>query len=196
MAGRARAKSPKASGPLTKHQMARVEHRAQIFRRATEAAEHEPPYEGVYTERLGLVLAAMVADGATLDNISTLPNMPPVYHMTKWIAQADHPFHKLYYDAKQVLIPLYEERAQTAAYQSLKATRRRRYQQVDKYGAIHDLVEEIETDNVARSALRFQAMQWTLSHLSPRKHGRNAEPGADEPNEQLKALFEALKTEG
>jgi hypothetical protein len=31
--------------------------------------------------------------------------------------------------------------------------------------------------------------------MVPKKHGRNADPAAGKPNEQLEALFQALKTE-
>ncbi len=195
MAGKQRAKSPKAAGPLSKHQLARVEAKAQIFLRATEAAVLEPPYGGEYTERLGLVIAAMVADAATLDNISTLPNMPPLRDMLKWIAQESHPFSRLYYDAKRVLVPLYEERAQAVANRTLRAAKKRKYQAVDRFGEVHDLTEETESDNVERSRLIVDTYQWTLSHLSPRKHGRRAEDGGGGPNEQLKTLFDSLKQE-
>lgn len=182
-----------ASG-LTKHQVARVENRARIYRNAIEIADEMPPYAGEYTDTLGEGLAAMVVDGATLDQIATLPNMPPLWHMTRWVAKSDHPFHKLYYGAKEALVALYEERAQSAASTPLIGVTRVRRQAVTRDGDVVDLEEEREADNVERSKLIVNTYQWGLSHMSPRKHGRNAEESKDGPTEQLKALFQSIRS--
>lgn len=124
-----------------------------------------------------------------MDKISRRPGMPELKTMIAWLGDPDHPFGKTYMDAKALLVPLYEERAQDAA---LDATRSEivttRYS--DKDGESREVRI---VDNVERAKLIVAAYQWTLSHLKPKKHGRNADPESGRPNDQLKALFDSLK---
>lgn len=172
---------------------ARAEHRAQLYRRAIEVVKELPEFSGEYTAALGDAFAVLIADGCTLDNVSSFACMPPRYMLLRWIADKEHPLSRIYYDAKALLVPLYEERAQAAADNPLRGVIVTRRQAVTKTGAVVDLREEREVDNVERSKLQVGTYQWTLSHLLPKKHGRNAQPAAGEPNDQLKALFESLK---
>lgn len=190
---RAAASSPLVAAQLTRHQMARIEMRAAICRDAVEALALFPEWteQSEYTQQLGVVMAAAVADGATLDQLGTLPQCPPRRIMAGWVVDEQHPFHKLYYRGKELCSVLMEERAVVAATTSLVGVRRRRYQSVDREGDIHDLEEEIEFDNVERSRLVVGAYQWALEHLMPKRWGRRPETG--QSNEQLEALFQALK---
>jgi hypothetical protein len=175
------------------HTRARIEHRAMLQKKAEPIAEALSTYNGEYTAELGEALFKFIVEGIGLDNITTLPNMPPLYDMLKWIADEQHPFSKVYKDAKQLLIALYEERGRDVALRPMKTVLRRRYQVVTKDGEVEDLEEEREVDNVERSKLAFAAYQWSLSHLAPKKHGRRAEDEGGGKNEQLEALFNSLK---
>jgi hypothetical protein len=185
--------APRARGQT--HQIARVVERVKRYKKALPIAQATPAFNGEYTTTLGETLSDMVADGCTLDNISTLPNMPPLRVMLRWIADTSHPFNKIYYDAKRAMVALYEERAFEAANKPLLATFTTRRQALDKNGAVVDLVEEREVDNVERAKLMVSTHQWTLSHLAPKKHSRQATPITGEGTEQLEALFQSLKTE-
>lgn len=180
-------------GPPTKRQTSRMENRARIYRTALEIATARKPYDGEYSDDLGEDIATMVVDGATLENVSALPNMPPLPDMLRWIVKPSHPFRALYYSAKAALVPLYEERAQAAATQALIGRIKVRKDAVTRDGDIVTLEEEREIDNVERSRLMVATYQWTLSHLSPKKHGPKADQTPDKPTEQLEALFAALK---
>lgn len=160
--------------------------------RAKEAVT-ELKFDGEYTDELGQLLSEMVADGITLDTISKLPNTPPLRLMLRWIADDSHPFRKLYYDAKNLMVALYEERALDAATQPLIGVIKTKKQAVTRDGDVVDLEEERIADNVERSRLVVDTYKWTLEHLAPRKHGRKATPDGQQPNEQLEALFSSLK---
>lgn len=146
-----------------------------------------------YTDELGDVLEELIATGHSMDSISRLPGMPSIYFILKWVSNNTHPFAARYARAKQMLVTLYEERALLAAVQPETFTIITKRQALNKDGDIADLVEERIVDNTARSALKMQGYQWTLSHLKPKKHGRNPDQGVDGPNAQLEGLFAALK---
>lgn len=192
---RAAAPSSKAVAPMTRHQAARTEFRAALYRDAVEGLAAFPEWtpESRYSEGLGLAMAACVAGGTTLDQLGSFAQCPPVRELCKWVVDAGHPFSKLYYGAKDLMVPLLEERALTIATTSLIGTRRRRYQSVTRDGDVEDLEESVEFDNVERSKLAVATYSWALEHMAPKKHGRKADPDSGRPNEQLEALFQALK---
>jgi hypothetical protein len=143
-----------------------------------------------YTDELDVALFELVSTGVSLDDIGMMPNMPNVSKLLSWIHDKDHPFSARYMRAKSVLVTLYEERAQQAALKPL-LTELTVTKNSDQYGAS---TETRIIDNVARSTLIFNAYQWSLSHMLPKKHGKNAEPPSGGHNEQLEALFAALKS--
>ena len=146
-----------------------------------------------YSEKLGEALTALIATGNSLDAISQMPGMPSMYRLLCWINDEAHPFSLRYTRAKKMLVALYEERVQLAATQPEQFTIITRKKGIAAAGPV-DTVEERVIDNTARSLLKMQAYQWTLSHLLPRKHGRLASLGSGGKNEQLEALFQALKS--
>lgn len=174
------------------HTRTRIEHRAMLQKKAEPIAEALSPYNGEYTAELGEALFKMIVEGIGLDNITTLPNMPPLYDMLKWIGNTEHPFSKIYRDAKQLLLALYEERALNVALKPMQTVIKRTYQTVVD-GEVEDLYEERVVDNVERSKLAHAAYVWSLGHLAPKKHGRRAEDEGGGKNEQLEALFNSLK---
>ncbi len=142
-----------------------------------------------YTEELGARLYELIATGHSMDAIAALPGTPSLITMLRWKNKEDHPFAKVYNEAKQMLVPLFEERALMAAVTPLKGEVR-----TTKYSEREGTTEEVRVvDNVQRSELIMRAYQWSLSHLMPRKHGRNPEESQNKANEQLNALFDALK---
>lgn len=65
------------------------------------------------------------------------------------------------------------------------------FEQLDKDGNVVTLTRKV--DNTERSKIHIDALKWTLAHVRPKKHGRHADEDTNKgPNEQLKALFDAL----
>lgn len=173
-------------------QQARQEHRARLKVVALEELKDLPPFNGEYNDELGAALADRVADGMTLDQIASLPNTPPGRVLRRWIMTDGHPFRVLYYEAKKLMVPLYEERAQDAALQPLLGKKRKKKQQFNvAAGKIVNLEDEEEFDNVERARLIVNTYQWSLSHLEPKKHGRNIIPDAD--NGALRDLLQQFR---
>jgi hypothetical protein len=145
-----------------------------------------------WSKPLEEALFALISTGHSMDEIATITGMPSVYQMLKWLSDPAHPFSVTRARAKDMLVPLYEEQGQRIAVNSNPCILKTRRQVLDKFGAPVWIEETKEIDNVARSALALQGLQWTLSHLMPKKHGLKPEPTAG-PNEQLEGLFAALK---
>lgn len=146
-----------------------------------------------WSAALGEALFALVSTGHSMDEISKIKGMPSLFQMLKWLHDPKHPFSVTRARGKEMLVPLYEEHAHrvtTTANPTILKTRR---QVVTKDGDVVWVTEKKEIDNVARSALAMQGLQWTLSHLMPKKHGRTPDPNGDKPNAQLEGLFAALK---
>ena len=145
-----------------------------------------------WTDELGEDLFILMSTGHGMQDIAKLDGMPSVYQMMRWFADEKHPFSSCRTRAQEQVVPFYEELAKDIAMTSNPQTIVTRKQVLTKDGDIEDLVEERVVDNVERSKLAVVALQWTLSHLKPKKHGRNPDlaPGR---NEQLEGLFAALK---
>lgn len=128
-----------------------------------------------------------------MNAISKLEGMPSVYQMMKWLAEEEHPFTKCRARAQRELVPYYEEMAKEIAMTSNTYDIVTKKQVITKDGDVIEVEETRTVDNVERSKLAVSTLQWSLSHLAPKKHGRNPDPNADKPNEQLEGLFAALK---
>lgn len=169
-----------------------------IARIKAERAKVEPPTEPFafgsgggeikYTDALDAKLMELFSNAYTIDEVDEMPGMPSRSVLLTWLAMVDHPFSKTYLAAKAKLVPLYEERALTAATKPLIGE-----VVTTKEDVLGSTIEIRKVDNVARSTLIFNAYQWSLSHLKPKKHGKKPDDGANAPNEQLKALFDSLK---
>jgi hypothetical protein len=146
-----------------------------------------------WCDPLSVALFALISTGHGMTEIASIDGMPPLYQMLQWLGDEAHPFVSVYTRAKQMLVPLYEEKAQELAMNSNAFELRTEKQVVTKDGDIVDVVETRYVDNVERSRLAVATMQWTLSHLRPRKHGRDPIDPAPGANEQLKGLIDALK---
>jgi len=143
-----------------------------------------------YTAELGLVLEDLVVHGISLDCISTLQGLPGLSVIAGWIADSAHPFSSGYLRAKLRMVPFLEEQALAVAREPM--TGEVRVTRSDSQ--LGDSTEVRESDNVQRATLLFNAYQWTLTHLVPKKHGRLPDQGAGAGTEQLEALFQALKS--
>jgi len=195
MPGKAKGSYPLREGGSTKLKFARAAARAGRQKKAEEVLEEMPArFEGEYTNDLGRVMARLVTEGCLLKEITTLDGMPDFSRLLAWTGDADHPFHKLYYDAKRARVAYLEEQVEEESNKVRRAVRVRRYQQLNKDGDVIDLVEKVETDNVERSKLHVSVLQWQLGYTAPAKHGPKAEPPKDDKGSaQLEALFRSLK---
>lgn len=146
-----------------------------------------------WTDELADTLFELISTGHGMRQIDAMDGMPSLFTMLKWRQDDAHPFAKLFVRAKEHLVDLYEEEAQLAAVQPETFIQKTRKQVVTRDGDIVWVTENRIVDNVARSALKVQAYQWTLGHLKPKKHGRNPDQSTGGANEQLKGLFDALK---
>jgi hypothetical protein len=95
--------------------------------------------------------------------------------------------------AQQQLVPYYEELAKDISMTANSYSIVTKKQVLTRDGDVEDLVEERIVDNVERSKLAVSTLQWTLSHLMPKKHGRTPDQSTGAANEQLKGLIDALK---
>ena len=161
------------------------------------SAERKPTYgsdEFPYTQELGAQLFGYIIRGMSLDAISQVVGCPSIGTMLQWIGKPTHPFSALYAQGKSLLVPLFEERAQDAALKPEIQEIRTVRSGVDAKGNSIDSEEIKYVDNVERAKLKLLAYQWTLSHLVPKKHGRNPADNPNAPNSQLEALFASLKS--
>lgn len=145
-----------------------------------------------WNDALGKALFALIATGHGMKEISEMPGMPPLFQMLQWLENDAHPFAVTRARAKELLVPLYEETAHRIGMSSNPLILHTKRQVLNRDGDVVDVFEEREVDNVERSKLAISTLQWTLSHLKPKKHGRNPEGSAGK-NEQLEGLFAALK---
>lgn len=146
-----------------------------------------------WTENLGRALHSLIATGHTMKEIAEMDGMPPLYQQLVWLADKDHPYVSVRARAKEALIPLYEEMAQSIAMNPGQGIVKVRKQVVTRDGDTVWVTERRTGDNTERAKLALQGLQWSLSHLQPKKHGRTPDNSGDKPNEQLEGLFAALK---
>lgn len=145
--------------------------------------------DATWSEALGTSLRVMISAGLSLEKISMREGTPRLGTLLAWIADKDHPLSKIYYEAKELLVAYYEEKILEEA-----RTARTGVIRTERDDAVNGRsVEERTVDAVERSKLAVSAYQWALGHMRPKKHGRKPDDGADQPNEQLKALFDSLK---
>lgn len=156
-----------------------------------EAVGSIEAYSG-WTAELGPAMYKLIATGHGMREIAKIHGMPPLVHMLTWLTEGAHPFADIYARAKQAVVALYEEDIQSIGVTSNPLSIVTKKQVLTRDGDIEDIVEERVVDNVERSKLAAATLQWTLSHLRPKKHGRNPEGSAGK-NEQLEGLFAALK---
>ena len=180
--------------PKNKRQALRVANRMALRITAAELLAEITPYDGEYTEEIGSVMAELVADGMTLDALDEFTVLPPKRVVCRWLLDEKHPFHSLYYEAKRLMVPLFEERMQVVASTPMVGKFKTTRGVVTKDGDVIEVVETREADNVERSKLIVSVMQSTLGYLSPRKHGKQAVLSIENGNAALDELLGAFKT--
>jgi len=148
----------------------------------------------LYTKSLDERLFELLCVGTSLDNISNIKGTPGLGTMIRWLSDDTHKFSKTYTRARALVIPLYEDRALAAALIPVKATVTTHGQRVLVDGSVVDVEETRESDNVERAKLMLTGYQWALGWMVPKKHGRQADVTSGQPNEQLTALFNSLKS--
>ena len=152
-----------------------------------------PALDYPYTDELDAKLFRLLSTGSSLDTISKLEGMPPLWTILGWLADETHKLNSTYTRARKMVIPLYEDRAMDIARNPQSGIIKVKRQALTKDGDIVDLEETREADNVERAKLALGAYQWALGWLVPKKHGKQATQDADKPNEQLESLFASLK---
>jgi hypothetical protein len=186
------------TSPVTKKEKKSLEyaaHKAARYRRALDALDDQPIYEGVYTASLGDFLFWLIVDGSTLRQIADLPgDRTPTYKdLLLWSSDPVHPFYKLRERASKAKEIHFEEESIRNAADPLIGIKTVRRQVVTKDGYVVDVVDEHEFDNIERAKLRQHALEWTLAFTNPKKYGRAPDVKDDKGNEQLEALFDSLK---
>ena len=146
-----------------------------------------------YTDELDAQLFQLLSTGSSLDTISRLEGMPPLWVILGWLADETHKLNSTYTRARKMVIPLYEDRALDIALNPKLGIVKVKRQALTKDGEVVDLEETRESDNVERAKLALGAYQWALGWMVPKKHGRAAMQADDKPNEQLESLFQSLK---
>ena len=147
-----------------------------------------------YTNKLDRQLFRLFSTGASLDTVSDLEGLPDLCELLEWLADETHQFSRTFSRARQLVIPLYEDRARDLALNPSIGVTKTTRQVLNKNGDIVTVKETREADSVERAKLGMSAYQWALGWMLPKKHGRQADPTANQPNDQLKALFDSLKS--
>jgi hypothetical protein len=145
-----------------------------------------------WTDELGTKLYQLVATAHTLDDISEIEGMPPLFTLLMWIGDTSHPFAAIYKEARERIVPLLEERSVAVAsrpYMTEIVTIR---EALDKDGNVQELREVKTVDNTARSQLAADAYRWLLAVKKPKTYGRQPD-GPAGANEQLEGLFASLR---
>jgi hypothetical protein len=146
-----------------------------------------------YTEALGTRISDLLVAGLSVMKIAKMPGMPSEVRMFRWIGTLDHPFSAIYKEAKALMVSRFEEEIQAIADEQTTSVLRIEREVFNPAGVKETVVETRHVDAVEHRKLRIAARQWSLSHLMPKKHGKQAQVTDDKPNEQLNALFAALK---
>lgn len=152
-----------------------------------------PAFDCPYTDELDEKLFQLLSTGSSLDTISKLEGMPPLWTILGWLADETHRLSSTYTRARKMVIPLYEDRALDIALNPKCGIVKVKRQALTRDGEVVDLEETREGDNVERAKLALGAYQWALGWMVPKKHGRQATQADDKPNEQLESLFASLK---
>lgn len=153
-----------------------------------------------YTDQLGQELYQLVAMGIHIKAIALMERMPREFTMWQWIARPEHPFSKLYDEARSMLVRKREEHIEEVAVntESLLVTRtiKERKQVLNAEGkpvwVNVERTEEVKQDGTKHRELLIRTLQWSLGHLAPKKHGPKSQPAEGGSNPQLDALFASL----
>lgn len=151
----------------------------------------KPPFP--YTDELGECIGKLIASRVSIEKIAMLDGMPSSTTMFGWIANSKHPFAAVYACNKEICVASMEEEIEDVAQNTEVGETVVEKDVMTKFG-MERMVEIRRGDMVQHRQLKINTLQWTLAHLRPRKHGRQAANDGDKPNNQLDALFDALKS--
>ena len=155
---------------------------------------HSPVRDIPYTDELDEKLFILLSVGTSLDTIASLEGMPELYVLLGWLAKSTHRLNSTYARARQLVIPLYEDRALELALNTTPGVVKTKRQALTKDGEVVTLEEERTDDAVERARLGLSAYQWVLGWMVPKKHGKQPDVNPNGKNEQLESLFAALKS--
>jgi len=155
----------------------------------------DKPRPTVYDQELATEICTRFATDPTmsLSKLNLDPRYPIVMTFYQWLEQSPE-LARLYARAREAQLDVQAEDMRETAANALEGKVRTRRQAVTKHGDIVDLEEERTADNVERAKLMISTQQWLLARLRPRKYGVQVDPAANQPNDQLKALFDSLKS--
>ena len=119
-------------------------------------------------------------------------DFPSEWQLWKGIGNEHSKLHALYARGKQIAVARREELIEETAATPIPGEVVTEGQRVTKDGDVVNVVEVRRADMVEHRRLLIDTHKWALAHIRPRKHGRQADVEAGKPNEQLKALFDAL----
>jgi len=126
-----------------------------------------------------------------LDNDPTLPTSLTLY---EWLRTRPD-FERLYARSRDIQFDKQAEELAEIAAAPMTGTVEVTRSGTDAQGQPFDSKEIRTHDNVDRARLLVDTRKWLLSKQRPRKFGVQPIEVGDSGNEQLRALFEALKTE-
>jgi hypothetical protein len=125
-----------------------------------------------YTEALGTRISDLLVAGLSVMKIAKMPGMPSEVRMFRWIGTPDHPFSAIYKEAKALMVSRFEEEIQA----------------ISDEPHIGELVttREVYVDGALKTITEVRKVDMF-------EHRKQAQVTDDKPNEQLNALFAALK---
>ncbi len=149
-----------------------------------------------YDEKIGRQICAMFATDTkmTLGRLDNDPTLPTCLTFYEWLRE--HPeLDKTYTRSRDLQLERQaEELAEIAATPLIGVTKVSK-SGTDPKGGEFASEEVRESDNVERAKLIIETRKWLLSKQRPKKYGIAPDGAGNGPNEQLQALFDALKTE-
>lgn len=151
----------------------------------------------IYDEEVARAICLRFASDTkmTLGHLDADPLMPTSFTFCEWLRDTPT-LARLYARSRDVQFEKQAEELESVARDPLIGEIRVTRSGVDAKGQPFDSEEVKFHDNVERARLIVETRKWILSKQRPRKYGVQVAADAGAPNEQLKALFDALRTEG
>lgn len=158
-----------------------------------KVVQGDKPRPSEYTLELGTRICIMFATdpSMTMIKLNTDPELPTVYKMYEWLRDDAH-FAKCFAQAREIQAELQADELELWASRPLLGEVETRRAGTTEKGHI-DVTELRTHDNVERAKLMVATRQWRLGKLHPKRFGNKEPDTTSGPNEQLDALFAALK---
>ena len=151
----------------------------------------------VYNEEIAHAICLRFASDTkmTLGHLDADPLMPTSFTFCEWLRDTPT-LARLYARSRDIQFEKQAEELEDIARNPLIGEIRIKRTGTDAKGQPFDSEEIKFHDNVERARLIVDTRKWILSKQRPKKYGVQVAADAGAPNEQLKALFDALRTEG